>query len=367
MEPLKLNGVATIPLRGQTLHDTGGSNDLPNGRTASDQFVIGPENRLAGVAVQSILAGPPNGYNPVVFYGRSGVGKTHLAYGLASAWRAAHRRRRVVYATAVDFARELADAIETQAVDEFRSKYRKAALLALEDLNGLTKGKSGKLSAQDELVHTLDALIDGGGWVVVTAMVAPGALSGIAPTLQSRLLGGLTVPLWPPGPEARLLVLQNLAAGQQVHLPRSVAQLLADGLSLTVPELRGALLQLDMQARAQGHAIDLETAHRFLAGRAARRLPPLKDIAAATARYFSLKLSDLRGPSRRRALVTARGAAMYLARSLTQHSLNQIGEYFGGRDHTTVMHGCHKTASLVKIDPAIRRAIEELQQQWQTT
>jgi chromosomal replication initiator protein len=181
------------------------------------------------------------------------------------------------------------------------------------------------------------------------------------------LLGGLTVPLWPPGPEARLLVLQNLAAGQQVHLPRSVAQLLADGLSLTVPELRGALLQLDMQARAQGHAIDLETAHRFLAGRAARRLPPLKDIAAATARYFSLKLSDLRGPSRRRALVTARGAAMYLARSLTQHSLNQIGEYFGGRDHTTVMHGCHKTASLVKIDPAIRRAIEELQQQWQTT
>lgn len=359
-----MNSVLTIPIRGEPLDCARRSAGDAHGRSGPRDFVVGPENCLVHVAVRSILDGPPNGYNPIVFYGPSGVGKTHLAAGLASAWRAAHRRQKVVYTTAVDFARELADAIETQAVDEFRTKYRSAALLVLDDLSGLVKGKSGKLNAQDELVHSLDSLIDEGGWVVITASVAPGALTGVAPTLQSRLLAGLTVPLLPPGPEARLVILRNLAADLQLDLPAAAAQSLADGLSLTAPELRGVLLQLEIRARARAHPVDIEAVRRFLAERAAGQQPPLKDIAAATAQYFSLKLSDLRGPSRRRALVTARGIAMYLARLSTRESLNQIGKYFGGRDHTTVMHSCQKTATLLKADPAIRRAIEELQQQW---
>jgi chromosomal replication initiator protein len=360
-----VNGVVTIPLRGQPLRDAAESDDGVGCHPAADGFVVGPENGLAVVAIRSILGGAPNGYNPVVVYGPSGVGKSHLVCGLAAQWQSIYRRR-AVCVTAVDFARELADSIETQSVDEFQAKYRQAALLVVEDLGGLVQGKTGKLCAQDELVHTLDCLAEAGGWIVVTASLAPGELPGVAPRLQSRLVAGLTVPLLPPGSEARLALLQRLADVQGISLPGPVAQILADGLPLTAPELRGALLQLEVRARAEGCPIDAALARGFLTQRVTLKQQPLREIAAVTARHFALKLSDLRSPSRRRALVTARGVAMYLARSLTRLSLEQIGKYFGGRDHTTVMYSCDKTAELLKSDPAIRHAVETLRQQWQT-
>ncbi len=270
--------------------------------------------------------------------------------------------------TAVDFARELAEGIETQAVDEFRAKYRAAALLVFEDLGQLATRKSGKLSAQEEFIHTLDALLADGRWVVVTASAAPAELPGILPALQSRLTAGLTIPLAPPGPETRLAVLRQLAAIRNVELPDAVAQLLAEGLTGTVPELAGALVQLMMRAHVAGDPIDLPAAKRYLSVRnGKRRQPTLHEIALATARHFSLKLSDLRSPVRRRALVTARGVAVYLARHLTHESLEEIGHYFGGRDHTTVIHSCRKTEELRQTDPAIAEAIARVQKElWKT-
>jgi chromosomal replication initiator protein len=358
-----VDGIVDIPLPGQPLW----SDREDDARVAPCHFLAGPENRLVEEAVRSVVNEPPNGYNPLVLFGPSGTGKSHLARGLAAVCKSPDRRHRAIYCTAVEFAQELAEAIETQAVEEFRAKYRKAALLVFEDLGHLATRKAGKLSAQEEFIHTLDALLAEEHWVIVTASAAPAELPGILPALQSRLVAGLTIPLSPPGPKTRLAVLQQLAALKNVHLPEPAAHVLAEGLAGTVPELAGALLQLMMHARLGNDEIDLPAVKRYLARHKRSRHPTLHEIALATARHFSLKLADLRSPVRRRALVTARGVAVYLARHLTGDSLEEIGSYFGGRDHTTVIHSCRKTEEMLESDPAIREAVDDLQKElWKT-
>ena len=251
---------------------------------------------------------------------------------------------RVVSTTAVDFARELADAIETQAVEEFRTKYRTAALLVFEDLGQLATRRSGKTQAQEELIHTLDALLAEDRWVVVTASAAPAELPGLLPALQSRLMAGLTIPLAPPGPAARLAVVRQLAglrdyrsarAGGSKCWPRASA---ARCRTWPAPACNCRRPPMSTHDR-----IDLPGAATYLGERnGQRRRPAMHEIALATARHFSLRLADLRSPVRRRALVTARGVAVYLARHYAGDSLQEIGRYFGGRDHTTVMHSCRK-------------------------
>ena len=358
-----VDGIVDIPLPGRPLEL--GVED--SSALAPCHFLAGPENRLVEVAVRSVLEEPVVGYNPLVLYGPSGTGKSHVAQGLAAVWKARNRRQRVVSTTAVDFARELADAIESQAVEEFRVKYRTANLLVFEDLGLLATRRLGKLSAQEELIHTLDALVAEQQWVVVTASAAPAELPGLLPALQSRLAAGLTIPLVPPGPEARLAVLQQLAALRNVSLPEPVARVLAEGLAGTVPELAGALMQLAMPAGFGADPIDLHSARQYLAMRSRREQPSLHEIALATAKHFSLRLADLRSPVRRRALVTARGVAVYLARHCAGESLQEIGRYFGGRDHTTVMHSCRRTKEMAESDPTIHEAIERLRKElWKT-
>jgi chromosomal replication initiator protein len=358
-----VDGVVDIPLPGRPLEFAAEQGDA----VPPCHFIVGPENRLVEVAVRSVVEESTGGYNPLVFYGPSGVGKSHLAHGLAAAWKARDRRLRVVCTTAVDFARELAEAIETQGVDEFRTKHRGAALLVVEDLGMLATRKSGKLNAQEELIHTLDALVADNRWVVVTASAAPSALPGIVPALQSRLTAGLMIPLAPPGIEARLAILEQLAALRNIPLPAPVARVLAEGVVGTAPDLAGSLMQLAMPAEFHNTPFDAESARKYLADRGCVRQPTLHEIALATSRYFSLRLSDLRSPVRRRALVVARGVAIYLARRFTNESLQQIGEYFGGRDHSTVMHSCRKAEELLVNDPAVREALEQLQKTlWKT-
>jgi chromosomal replication initiator protein len=354
-----VDGIVDIPLPGQPLW----TDREDDARVAPCHFLAGPENRLVEVAVRSVVNESANSYNPLVLFGPSGTGKSHLARGLAAVCKGPDRRHRAVCCTAVEFAQELAEAIETQAVEEFRAKYRKAALLVFEDLGQLATRKSGKLSAQEEFIHTLDALLAEERWVIVTASAAPAELPGILPALRSRLMAGLTIGLAPPGPKTRLAVLKQLAALKDVDLSDAAARLLAEGLAGTVPDLAGALLQLMMHAHLSDDQVDLPAVKRYLARQKHGRHPTLHEIALATARHFSLKLADLRSPVRRRALVTARGVAVLLARRLTGDSLEEIGSYFGGRDHTTVIHSCRKTEELLENDPAIREAVDNLQKE----
>lgn len=352
-----LDGIVEIPLSGQSisLAPHGAAEQPP--ALALCQFVAGPENALVPVAVQAVLDPLAASYWPLVLYGPSGSGKSHLALGLATAWKAQFSRQPVVVTTALDFARELADAIETKTTDDFGGRYRQAALLVLEDIQHL----SGRDTAQEELIHVLDALADAQARVVVTSQVALGLLSGLLPALQSRLMQGLAVPLALPSREARVAILQRLAMDRGVSVPDAVLEVLAEGLDGGVPDMVGAFGHLELAARSQRVPIDASLARQYLAQRTTERQPSLRDIALLTARHFSLKLADLRSSSRRRAVVTARGVAMYLARTLTANSLDEIGRYFGGRDHTTVAHGCRKTEELLATEPAIRMAVEQLQ------
>ena len=172
------------------------------------------------------------------------------------------------------------------------------------------------------------------------------------------------MPLALPGPDTRLAILQRWSHLREVAMADSILKLLAEGLAGTVPELLGAMLQLEVPAREQGRPINAHQIRDFLAERDSALRPKLRDIAALTARHFALRLSDLRGSSRRRPVVAARDVAIYLCRQLTRESLGRIGDYFGGRDHTTVLHACRKTEELLQADPAIRQALDQLQRKF---
>ena len=191
--------------------------------------------------------------------------------------------------------------------------------------------------------------------VLVTVSRSPGMLDGMLPGLQSRLQAGLVVPVVLPGPAARAIILRRLAAARGIEASEPLIEFLAEKMSGAAPVLNAALVELQM-----GGSVSIEAARRWLADRR-REDPSLREIALATARHFSLRLGDLRSAARRRTLVVARGVAMYLCRSLTRLSLEQIGGYFGGRDHTTVSHGCRRTEDLLQTEPAIREAVVQLQ------
>ena len=329
-------------------------------------FVAGAENRLAVGAVAAVLKSPAagdgaNGYNPLVFFGPSGCGKSLLVEELVSAWRELHGSNpkgagRMVCKPASQFAQDFNVAVETQDVDQFRKEHRRAGLLVIEDITHL----AGKQPAQRELRGTVDAIVRNRRRLVVTASLAPGQWPDILGDLQARLVAGLTVPLAFPGRESREIILARLAADRQIELPRTVAGLLAAAIDGPASQLSGALNQLIID-NEDSRGITLEDARSYLSRRQGPRQPELHEIAMAAARSFSLSVAELRSRSRARAVVTARGVAMYIARQLTHNSLQQIGHYFGGRDHTTVLHGCRKTAALLNTEPAVQRAVEQVQ------
>ncbi|HEX5445862.1 MAG TPA: DnaA/Hda family protein, partial [Pirellulales bacterium] len=361
-------------------HRSSPSDEAPR-HFAPREFVAGPENLLALSIIQRLLEGEPpaantaefaaptNGHprtssiSPLVFYGVPGTGKSHLAQGLAAEWQRLHLDQRVVCVTAADFARQYAQAVEDRTINRWRSVYREADLLVLEDLTTLAT----KPAAQTEWLHTLDAVADRLGLVVITSRLAPYEMNGLSAGLQSRLSAGLCIGLSPPEAAARRAIVARLVADRELRITDSAARLLADSLPVTVPELAGAVAGLAFAAEQAGKrgvaaTINEQSVRELLAGGDHRRAPTLQHIARQTARYFTLHVAELKSPSRRRTVVMARDVAMYLARQLSGKSLKQIGQFFGGRDHTTVLHGCRKTESLMQTDPLTHGAVLELRQ-----
>jgi chromosomal replication initiator protein len=363
------NGVLTIPLSGTALdrHSPDGASSRHLSRL--DGFVAGDENALAHAAFSALLkdrpgtsdfAAPVDGearpFSPLLLYGPHGCGKTHLACGLADWWRERFPQTGVECLTAAEFARQYAAALDEGRLDAWREEIRRADLFVLEELGQLT----GKQPAQAELVHTLDALLDREGLIVVTARTLPIHWTTLLPALRSRLSAALSIPLALPERATRRAILAQLAEARRLPLSGRALDGLADGVTGGVPLLASAMLELEISARLDGEGIDPARVKKLVAERDTAAAPSLRDIARLTAKVFGLKLSDLKGPHRQRSLVSGRCVAMFLARELTSCSLGEIGEFFGGRDHTTVLHGCRRTEQLLKRDTALRQAIADV-------
>jgi chromosomal replication initiator protein len=319
------------------------------------QFFAGPENALAATGIAPFLDRSTAIYSPLALYGPPGSGKSHLARGLADWWREKFPAAAVECLSGREFVEAHTEKRGSPVLETWRERLRSSALFVLDDLDEL----ADKLPAQQELAYVVDALADRGSLVVVTAAELPARRCGFSPALRGRLSAGLAVALAPPGKAARRAILAGLSATRGISLSGEALDALAEGLQGSVPALVSALVELELLASVGCERLDRERIRDFVA----RRVPgprTLREIANLTARYFGLKVADLKSPARRRTLVAGRGVAMYLAREVTASSLAQIGSFFGGRDHATVLYGCRRTEKLLRRDRAIREAVAEL-------
>ena len=351
-----VNGVFTIPLSGRAAASLHSPASLQNAGHPLSEFVSGPENLLAASALRPYLDRTATHYSPLVLYGPHGSGKSHLAQGLNQWWQQHFPAEMVLCQAGSEFAHAHVSAMESHGLESWRRQIRDVELLILDDLGQL----SGKRGAQQELLHVLDSLAERGALVVFTARTLPTHWPGLLSALRGRLSAGLAVPLSLPAAGTRRAILEKLAAARGLAFPKRTMHRLADGLSVNVPTLIAALLELEFEARVDGESVNHHRVRRFVDEHRSAKAHSVRDIAGLTAKYFGLKLSDLKSPLRLQPLVAGRGVAMYLARQLTDKSLENIGAFFGGRDHTTVLHACRRTERLLKTDRGTRQAVAEL-------
>jgi chromosomal replication initiator protein len=359
------NGLFSIPLHvtaaGIRAQRGSGKTSAPSLR----EFIGDDQNYLVPVAVEAALLPSPR-FNPIVFHGPSGTGKTFLARGLVHFWKSRNTHRPAIITSGADFARDYADAVVTDSLPDFRHRFRSAAMLLIDGLDRIEE----KTSAQNELISTLDELERGVCQVLVTMKDAPLETAGIVPALASRLSGGLSVPMTTPGQAGRRAILTQLLRLHGVRLTDEAMDLLVRSSPLATTgsapgfadlnQLVVSLLALARERRAEFGVPDLQL---WLAEQQAARAVPLNSITRQVSKYFQLHVGDLKGPTRQQRVVRARGVAMLLARQLTGKSLEQVGRHFGNRDHTTVLHACRKTEELLSSDPAIRQAVDDLNKQ----
>ena len=325
------------------------------------EYIGGSENLLVPAAIEAIFVQPPK-YNPVVFFGPVGTGKSLLVQLITLRWKQDNKGTRTLLTTGADLARDYANAIETDSLADLRARYRRASILVIDDLHEI----GDKMGAQNELVRTLDRMLTSQQRVVVTLPQSPVEMAVLLPALASRLAGGLTVPLRPPGPDARRLILRSLVASRGFSLPQRVVDLVAsDALNdalkpATVPRLLQTLVRLEDYSLDGDLMLDEHQLRQFLQPPRDTDERQLHSITKRVSKYFRLRATELKGKTRQQRVVRARGVAMFLARQLTASSLEHVGRHFGNRDHTTVLHACRKTESLLETDPAIRQAVTDL-------
>jgi chromosomal replication initiator protein len=322
-------------------------------RFTFDNFVVGKPNELAHAAARRVATGGPVSFNPLFLYGGVGLGKTHLMHAIAHELQARQPQLRVLYLSAEQFMYRFVQALREKQIMDFKSIFRSVDVLMVDDVQFI----AGKDSTQEEFFHTFNALVDQNKQIIISADRAPGEIKDLEDRIKSRMQCGLVVDLHPTDYELRLGILQTKAeyyAAQYKGLVinSGVLEFLAHRITSNVRVLEGALTRLYAFASLVGREINLELVQDCLSDilRASDRKLTIEEIQRKVAEHYNIRLSDMIGPKRLRAIARPRQVAMYLAKQLTPRSLPEIGRRFGGRDHTTIMHGVRKIEDLMATD-----------------
>ena len=309
-----------------------------------DNFIEGKSNQLALAAAKQVAQNPGDSYNPLFLYGGVGLGKTHLMHAVGNALKQENPQARVVYLHSERFVADMVKAIQLNAISDFKRYYRSVDALLIDDIQFFAK----KDRSQEEFFHTFNALLEGGQQMILTCDRYPKEIDGLEERLKSRFGWGLTVAVEPPELETRVAILMKKATQARIDLPPDAAFFIAQRIRSNVRELEGALKRVIASAHFIGKPIDVDLVKDSLKDLLALqdKQVSLDNIPRTVAEYYKIKVADLMSRRRSRSVARPRQVAMALAKELTNHSLPEIGDSFGGRDHTTVLHGCRKIKEL---------------------
>ncbi|WP_444892427.1 chromosomal replication initiator protein DnaA [Microbulbifer sp. TRSA001] len=321
-------------------------------------FVEGKSNQLGLAAAQQISDNPGGAYNPLFIYGGVGLGKTHLMHAVGNALLERNPNAKVVYLHSERFVADMVKALQLNAISDFKRYYRSVDALLIDDIQFF----AGKERSQEEFFHTFNALLEGGQQIILTCDRYPKEIDGLEERLKSRFGWGLTVAVEPPELETRVAILMKKAEQVGVDLPHDSAFFIAQRIRSNVRELEGALRRVIANSQFTGRAIDDVLVREALKDLLALqdRLVSVDNIQRVVAEYYKIKVADLLSKRRSRSVARPRQVAMSLAKELTNHSLPEIGDAFGGRDHTTVLHACRKIRELQESDADIREDVKLL-------
>lgn len=336
------------------------SNKMLNARYTFADFIVGGSNRMAHAASLAVAEKPAKTYNPLFIYGGVGLGKTHLAQAIGHFVLDVNPKAKVVYTSSESFMNDLIFAIRQGKTLEFRNKYRNMDLLIIDDIQFL----AGRESTQEEFFHTFNALYDASKQIVLTSDRPPKEIRDLEERLISRFEWGLITDIQKPDMETRLAILKNKAERDRLGIPEPVLAFIAENVHNNIRELEGSLIRLLAISNLSGRMIDLDLAEEVLLSFISpkRRQVSVPEIQKAVAEKYSVSIELMKSEKRSRRIVLPRQVAIFLAREMTEKSLVEIGKFFGGRDHTTVLHSCRKIEKLIGEQPELQRNIAELQQ-----
>lgn len=338
--------------------DTAAVNTNLNKDFTFDTFVEGKSNQLARAASIQVAENPGGAYNPLFIYGGVGLGKTHLMHAIGNLIIARNPEARVVYLHSERFVQDMVKALQHNAISDFKRYYRSVNALLIDDIQFF----AGKERSQEEFFHTFNALLEGQNQVVLTSDRYPKEVSGLEERLKSRFGWGLTVAIEPPELETRVAILMRKATQLGAELPQEVAFFVAKRIRSNIRELEGALRRVVANAKFTNRAITMDFAKESLKDLLAlqEKLVTIENIQKTVGEYFKIRVADLLSKKRSRSIARPRQVAMALAKELTNHSLPEIGDAFGGRDHTTVLHACRKVIELRRSDAKVSEDFSNL-------
>lgn len=342
-------GVSPNPLAGDDGHL------LLNPDYAFEQFVTGPCNRLAHAAALAIAEEPGRTYNPFFVYGPVGLGKTHLLQAICHAIRERRPTTIIRFLSCETFINHFIEAVERGALHEFRYRYRHLDVLVIDDIQFLAERER----SQEEFFHTFNTLHQSQRQIILSADCSPSEIQSLEERLVSRFNSGLVALLDRPCLETRMAIVRKKAKLRCIEIPEEVVRFVAGRIATNIRELEGALIKIDALGQTQAGAVTLDLAREALGGAVSRpvKIPTILEVVAER---LDVKVSDLQGKKRSKAVTQPRHLCMYLARQLTSHSLEDIGGYFGGRDHSTVLHASRAVGQQAEQDPQLRELLDAI-------